>query len=138
MNNLRITVEATISANVERVWDFYTDPEHIVNWNAANDDWHCPEAENDLRAGGKMRSRMEAKDGSFGFDFEAIYDDVIPNEKLVYTMTDGRQATVDFAEVDGNTRVTIRFDAEDQNSAVLQKQGWQAILNNFKRYTESI
>lgn len=138
MNNLRITVEATINTNVERVWDLYTDPVHIVNWNAANDDWHCPEAENDLRPGGKMRSRMEAKDGSFGFDFEAIYDEVVPNEKLIYTMTDGRQATVDFAEVNGNTRVTIQFDAEDQNSAELQQQGWQAILNNFKRYTESI
>lgn len=132
-----ITVSSTINENVEKVWDFYTNPDHIVNWNAASDDWHCPEAENDLRPGGKMRSRMEAKDGSFGFDFEAIYDEVIPQKRIVYTMTDGRQATVDFAEVDEKTQVTVVFDAEDENSHELQKAGWQAILDNFKTYTEA-
>lgn len=133
----RITVSSTINENVEKVWDFYTNPDHIVNWNAASDDWHCPEAENDLRPGGRMRSRMEAKDGSFGFDFEAIYDKVIPQKRIVYTMADGRQATVDFAEADEKTQVTIVFDAEDENSPELQKAGWLAILDNFKTYTEA-
>ncbi|HMT06711.1 MAG TPA: SRPBCC family protein [Pyrinomonadaceae bacterium] len=137
MSKSKIAVEATINESIETVWDRYTNPEHIVNWNFANNDWCCPRAENDLRAGGKMLSRMEAKDGSFGFDFEAVYDEVMPNEKLVYTMTDGRQATVNFAELDSHTQVTVVFDAEDENSHELQQQGWQAILDNFKKYSES-
>jgi uncharacterized protein YndB with AHSA1/START domain len=132
-----ITVEATLNAPIEKVWDCWTNPEHITKWNFASDDWHCPKAENDLRAGGKMNSRMEAKDGSFGFDFEAIYDEVTKHKKITYTMGDGRKATTTFKNSTGNTVVTIVFDAENENPAEMQQGGWQAILNNFKKYTEA-
>ncbi len=137
MENSKITIGATINADVEKVWRYYTEPEHITQWNFASDDWHSPRAENDLRPGGKYMARMEAKDGSEGFDFEAIYDDVVPRKKIAYTMTDGRQAIVSFDKADGSTKVTISFDAENTNPDELQRQGWQAILNNFKTYTES-
>ena len=137
MNVNKITIESIISASTKNVWDCYTLPEHIKKWNFASDDWHCPKAENDLRVGGKLISRMEAKDGSFGFDFEAIYDEVITQKKITYTMLDGRRATTDF-EISGNkTKITIVFDAETQNSVELQRNGWQAILDNFKKYVES-
>ena len=137
MNVTKITIESIISANTNKVWDYYTLPEHITKWNFASDDWHCPKAENDLRVGGKLKSRMEAKDGSFGFDFKAIYDEVITQKKITYTMLDGRRATTDF-EISGNkTKITIVFDAETQNSVELQRNGWQAILDNFKKYVES-
>ncbi len=137
MENSKITIRATINADVEKVWRYYTEPEHITQWNFASDDWHSPRAENDLRPGGKYMARMEAKDGSEGFDFEAIYDDVVPRKKIAYTMTDGRQAIVSFDKADGSTKITISFDAENTNPDELQRQGWQAILNNFKTYTES-
>ncbi len=137
MNATEITVQTTIAADTKKVWDFYTNPEHITQWNAASDEWHCPKAENDMRVGGKYHSRMEAKDGSWGFDFEAIYDEVIPEEKFIYTMTDGRQASVAFDNLGGKTKVIINFDAEKENSVDMQREGWQAILDNFKRYTES-
>src|ERR1041384_3389636 len=92
-NNTQVTVDASMAADVKKVWDYWTKPEHITKGNFASDDWHCLRAENDRRVGGKMNSKMEAKDGSFGFDFEAIYDEVIPNEKITYTIADGRQAT---------------------------------------------
>lgn len=137
MNKTKITVEVTINEDVGKIWNYYTKPEHIVKWNAANDDWHCPRAENDLRVGGKMKSHMEAKDGSFGFDFEATYDEVIPQSKIVYIMTDGRRATNEFTDLGGKTKLTIVFDAEDQNLIEMQKGGWQAILDNFKKYAEA-
>lgn len=137
MENIKITIEATISADTKKVWDFWTKPEHITNWNFASDDWCCPKAENDLKVGGKYSARMEAKDGSFGFDFEAIYDEVIEGNKLTYTMGDGRQATTIFTQEDDKTLVTTSFDAEGTNSAEMQKTGWQAILNNFKKYVEA-
>lgn len=137
MNKIKITIETLISADVKKVWDCWTKPEHITKWNFASDDWHCPKAENDLRVGGKLKSRMEAKDGSFGFDFEAIYDEVINNKKIAFTMTDGRQAITHFENQNGKTKVTTTFDAESQNSIELQKTGWQAILDNFKKYVES-
>jgi uncharacterized protein YndB with AHSA1/START domain len=137
MSQTKITVEATVSANTKKVWDCYTKPEHITKWNFASDDWHCPSAENDLRAGGKLKSRMEAKNGSFGFDFEAIYDEVITQKKITYTMLDGRRATTDFENSGNKTKITIVFDAEIQNSVELQRNGWQAILDNFKKYVES-
>lgn len=108
---------------------FWTNPEHITKWNFASDDWHCPKAENDLRVGGKYSARMETKDGSFGFDFEAIYDEVIDQKKITYTMSDGRQATTDFEHRDNKTKVTTTFDAENENPADIQREGWQAILN---------
>jgi uncharacterized protein YndB with AHSA1/START domain len=137
MNTTKITVETIISADSKKVWDFWTNPEHITKWNFASDDWHCPKAENDLKVGGKLRSRMEAKDGSFGFDFEAIYDEIIDQKKITYTMTDGRQATTDFEHLGGKTKVTTTFDAENENPIEMQREGWQAILDNFKKYVES-
>lgn len=135
MNTTKITVEATISADTNKVWGFWTKPEYITKWNFASDDWHCPKAENDLRVGGKYSARMETKDGSFGFDFEAIYDEVIGQKKITYTMLDGRQATTDFEHRDNKTKVTTTFDAENENPADIQREGWQAILNNFKTIT---
>jgi len=133
----KITVTALISANSQKVWDYYTQPNHITKWNFASDDWHCPTAENDLKVGGKYIARMEAKDGSFGFDFETVYTELTEGKHLAYVMGDGRQATVNFEEKDNATLVSIVFDAEKQNSEELQKGGWQAILNNFKKYVES-
>lgn len=133
----KVTITATISAGINKVWDYWTNPEHITKWNFANDDWQCPKAENELRVGGKYLARMEAKDGSFGFDFEAIYDEVNEHQKLTYTMGDGRQATTDFQNLDGATRVTTTFDAETENDVEMQRVGWQAILNNFKKYVEA-
>ena len=137
MNVTKITIESVISASIKKVWDCYTLPEYIIKWNFASDDWHCPKAENDLRVGGKLKSRMEAKDGSFGFDFEAIYDEVVDHKKISYNLTDGRQVITVFENQNGKTKVTTTFDAETQNSIELQRNGWQAILDNFKKYVES-
>lgn len=137
MSTAKITVQTTISATTEKVWNFYTKPEHITKWNFADESWHCPKAENDLRVGGKYSSRMEAKDGSWGFDFEATYDEVVDKEKFTYTMSDGRQATTQFEKLGNATKVTIRFDAESENSEEVQKEGWQSILDNFKKYAEA-
>lgn len=136
MNKRQIKVQALISADLPKVWACYTDPRHITKWNFASDDWQCPKAANDLRAGGKFSARMEAKDGSAGFDFEGIYDEVIHEKKISYTMGDGRAVTVIFDGSNGKTEVEVTFDAENQNSDELQKGGWQAILDNFKKYTE--
>lgn len=133
----KINIETMVSANRTKVWDYYTKPEHIIKWNFASDDWSCPYAGNDLRPGGQFKSRMEAKDDSFGFDFEAVYDEVIEHEKISYTMADGRQAMVLFEDAGNQTKVTITFDAETENSEDMQRQGWQAILENFKKYTEN-
>ena len=135
-NKIQITIDAHVNAPIEKVWDYYTKPEHITKWNFASDDWECPSASNDLIAGGKYIARMQAKDGSFGFDFEAIYDDIINNEKIAYTMTDGRQATVSFHNLGDKTGVTVTFDAETENPIEMQRDGWQSILNNFKKYAE--
>jgi uncharacterized protein YndB with AHSA1/START domain len=137
MTNNKISIKATILSDNKKVWDYYTLPEHITKWNFAIDTWHCPSASNDLRNGGKYVARMETKDGSFGFDFEAIYEEIIENKKIVYTMTDGRQATIDFDSYNNQTEIIITFDAEQQNSLEMQRDGWQAILNNFKKYTET-
>ncbi|MCM4151021.1 activator of HSP90 ATPase [Arenibacter sp. N53] len=137
MEKTKILVQATISAEKNKVWDYYTNPEHITKWNFAADDWQCPHASNEMHVGGKYSARMEAKDGSFGFDFEAIYDEVVPGEKFSYTMPDGRQVKVNFNKVGAKTDVKVSFDAESENSIEMQKGGWQAILDNFKKYTES-
>jgi uncharacterized protein YndB with AHSA1/START domain len=132
-----ITVEALVNAPLDTTWAFWTGPEHITQWNNASDDWHTPWAKNDLVPGGRFVARMEAKDGSMGFDFGGTYDEVVEHRKIAYTLDDNRKVTVSFSETDGGTRVVEEFEAEDENSAELQQQGWQAILNNFKRYTES-
>ncbi|MBK6284961.1 MAG: SRPBCC family protein [Draconibacterium sp.] len=137
METKKITIQADISADTKKVWDYYMLPEHITKWNFASSDWHCPKAENDIRVGGKYSARMEAKDGSWGFDFEAIYDAVVEYQNFIYTMADGRKVTVDFENNGDKTRVIVTFDAETENSEELQRNGWQAILNNFKRYTET-
>ncbi|WP_036383804.1 SRPBCC family protein [Muricauda sp. MAR_2010_75] len=138
MAHSKIKIDATINANLEKVWECWTQPEHITQWNFASEDWCCPQAKNDLRVGGKYVARMEAKDGSFGFDFEAVYDKIIPLEKISYTMTDGRQAITIFDEMGDTTQVTTTFDPEDQNPLDMQREGWQAILNNFKKYVEHL
>jgi uncharacterized protein YndB with AHSA1/START domain len=132
-----ITIEATVNAPVEVVWDLWTAPEHITQWNNASPDWHTTKAENDLRAGGKFLSRMEAKDGSFGFDFGGVYDQVITNELIAYTLGDGRKAKISFINEDEETKIVTVFEAESQNSIEMQKGGWQAILDNFKKYAEA-
>jgi len=137
MNNTKITINTLVSADVNKVWKYYNSPEHITKWNFASDDWHCPKAENDLREGGRLKSRMEAKDGSFGFDFEAIYDEVIEHEKIAYTLTDGRNVETLFEIADGKIKVITTFDAEKQNPVEMQREGWQAILDNFKKYVEA-
>jgi uncharacterized protein YndB with AHSA1/START domain len=131
-----IAIEAMINAPIEKVWDYFTKPEHITKWNNASDDWHTPRAANDLRAGGNFVFRMEAKDGSFGFDFGGIYDVVNANKYIEYTMGDGRKAQVIFTANGNTTQVDESFEAESTNSIELQKNGWQAILNNFKKYVE--
>jgi len=132
-----ITIATTINAPVQKVWDLWTSPAHIVKWNNASDDWHTPWAKNDLRAGGAFSARMEAKDGSFGFDFAGIYDDVIENKLIKYTLGDGRTVEVLFVAEDGSTKITETFEAESSNPVEMQRGGWQAILDNFKKYVES-
>jgi uncharacterized protein YndB with AHSA1/START domain len=134
--NTPITVTATISAALPKVWEYYTQPRHITQWNYAIDSWHCPSASNDLRVGGRYVARMEAKDGSFGFDFGGVYNEVVEQEKLHFTMADNRQVVVLFKAKGSQTEVTVTFDAENQNPVDVQQQGWQAILNNFKSYVE--
>ncbi|MEO3407495.1 SRPBCC family protein [Mucilaginibacter sp. CAU 1740] len=132
----KITVTATVNADAKKTWDYYTQPEHITQWNFADPSWQCPSAFNDMRVGGKYSARMEAKDGSFGFDFEATYDEIVEGEKFTYTMPNGRQASVAFKSNGDQTDVAVTFDPENQNSLEMQKNGWQAILNSFKNYTE--
>jgi uncharacterized protein YndB with AHSA1/START domain len=136
MEFTKITIEATINFPVSKVWENWTEPKHITQWNNASDDWHTPHAENDLRVGGKFLSRMEAKDGSFGFDFEGIYSEVIPFEKIKYGLEDGREVETFFTQNGEKTTIITHFDAENENPIEMQKGGWQAILNNFKKYTE--
>lgn len=137
MDKQKINIEATINASLEKVWQYYTEPKHITQWNNASDDWHTTRAENDLRQGGKFLYRMEAKDGSFGFDFGGVYDEVKANELIGYTMDDGRKAKIVFASADDRTKIEIDFDAETENPIELQRDGWQAILDNFKKYVQT-
>lgn len=132
-----ITVEASINESIEKVWAYYTEPAHIMKWNYADDSWHCPRAENDLRVGGRFTSRMEAKDHSEGFNFTGVYDEVIPLERLAYTMDDGRKATIMFTELGNSTHVAVSFDPENENPIEMQKGGWQTILDNFKKHVEA-
>ena len=136
MKKTKITVETTVNASVEKVWQYWTEPKHIEKWNNASDDWHTPHAENDLRVDGKFLSRMEAKDGSFVFDFEGTYSEVKPFEKIKYVLADGREVEIIFVKNGENIKVTEIFDPENENTIELQQEGWQAILNNFKKYVE--
>jgi uncharacterized protein YndB with AHSA1/START domain len=133
-----ITVETTVHAPITTVWDSWNNPDHITQWAFASPDWHTPWAKNDLRVGGSFSSRMEAKDGSFGFEFGGVYDAVTTNELIAYTMADGRKVMVEFSAEGDATKVVERFDAENENPVDMQQMGWQAILDNFKKYTESL
>jgi uncharacterized protein YndB with AHSA1/START domain len=132
-----ITVENIVKAPVEKVWEFWTSPEHIIKWNSASEDWHTPFAENDLRAGGKFISRMEARDGSFGFDFGGVYDEVKTNQVIAYTLGDNRKVKITFSSAGNETKVVETFEAENTHTIDMQMNGWQAILDNFKKYAES-
>ncbi len=134
---MMITVETKIKAPISKVWENWTKPEHIVNWNYATDEWHCPTASNDLKPRGKFNWRMEAKDGSMGFDFTGVYDQVIENETISYTMSDGRKVEITFTEIIGEVKLSESFEAEGTSSDEMQRAGWQSILENFKEYVES-
>lgn len=133
----KITIETTVEGDLDKVWDAWTKPENITKWNFASDDWECPSASVELREGGKFSARMAAKDGSFGFDFEGIYTKVIEKERIEYEMEDKRKVEVSFEQTPKGVRVIETFDAEETNSEEMQRQGWQAILENFKKYVES-
>jgi len=131
-----LTVETIIEAPISKVWEFWTQPTHITQWNHASEDWHSPYAENDLRPGGRFLSRMAARDGSFGFDFTGTYGKVIHHQCIEYTLDDGRDVKVVFTPVESKTKVVETFEAEDINALDLQQMGWQSILNNFKKHVE--
>ncbi len=137
-NKTKITIQASIQAPVEKVWELWTKPEHIIKWSNASDDWHTPRAENDLRKGGKFLSRMEAKDGSMGFDFGGVYDEVRINKQIAYSIGDGRKVDISFNGNGNKTDVVETFEAESTNPVEMQRGGWQAILNSFKNYAEKI
>lgn len=135
-NPVVLTVTTAVNASAEKTWGHFTQPEHIMQWNNASDDWHCPAASSDLRPGGNFSYTMAAKDGSFSFDFGGVFDEVKPFQKLTYTIADGRKVEVTFLEENGSCTVTEKFEAESMNSYDLQIGGWQAILNNFKKQVE--
>lgn len=135
-NNV-VTISTRINAPVEKSWDYFFTPEHIVKWNTASDDWHTPSASGDLRPGGRFTSRMEARDGSMGFDFGGVYDEVIPNKFASYTMDDGRKVSISFISTENGTEIVEKFEAETSNPVQFQQAGWQAILDSFKKYTEN-
>lgn len=134
---MKITIETVVRAPLARVWAAWNTPADIMQWNAASPDWHTPRSTVDLREGGRFTARMEARDGSEGFDFEATYTRVVPQRLIAFRMTDGREATVEFTERAGGVLVTESFDAESENPPEMQRTGWQAILDNFARYVEA-
>lgn len=136
MTQEKIIIKSTVAADKQKVWNYYTQPKHITQWNFADPSWHCPSAENDLTIGGRYVARMEARDGSFGFDFDATYTEISFGEHFTYEFG-GRFATVEFKELNGQTTVTITFDPETEHPLEMQRSGWQSILDNFKKYTES-
>lgn len=136
-NQNQVTVQTKIASDLDLVWECYTSPEHITQWNFADPSWHCPSASNDMKVGGTYLARMEAKDGSFGFDFEATYTTITPKKQFTYEFG-GREATVTFNTKDDLTKVVVVFDPETENPVDMQKNGWQAILDNFKKYAESL
>lgn len=131
-----ITIETTVNAPIEKVWKVWNAPEHITKWATATDEWHTPYAENDLRVGGKFLSRMEAKDGSAGFDFVGTYDEVKKPQMIAYTMSDGRKVKITFTSTGKSVKIVETFEAETENPLEMQREGWQSILNNFKAYVE--
>lgn len=136
-NKTTITVESIINAPVEKVWASWTKPEHITNWTFASDDWHAPYADNDIRPDGRFKTTMAAKDGSMSFDFEGVYTNVKEHSLIEYLLGDGRKVKITFISNGNATTVIETFEAEDIHSTEMQKQGWQSILDNFKKYTET-
>ncbi|CAD0002647.1 SRPBCC family protein [Flavobacterium salmonis] len=132
-----ITVKATINSSIQKIWEFWTSPEHIIKWSFASPDWHTPYAENDLREGGKFKSTMAAKDGSMSFDFGGEYTLVKQNESIEYIMADGRKVEISFNETPNGVEIIESFDPETENPEEMQRGGWQAILDNFKNYAEA-
>lgn len=132
-----ITVETVVEAPIEKVWEYWTNPEYIKQWNNASDDWHTPYAENDPREGGKFLSRMAAKNGSFEFDFEGVYDEVQLYRSIAYTLLDGRKVRIDFTQQENKVKIVEAFEAESSHSFEMQKTGWQSILTNFKKLVEA-
>lgn len=137
MESNTVTVSSLVDAPIDKVWRLWTEPDHIKQWNHASEDWHTTEAENDLRAGGKFRSRMEAKDKSMGFDFEGVYEEIQVNHLIQYRLEDDRKVTISFVSEGEQTKVVETFDAESMNPIEMQRQGWQAILDNFQKYVEA-
>lgn len=133
----RITVQNIVNVPIEKVWKYWNEPEHITKWYQASDDWHAPETENDLRTGGKFRTKMAARDGSMAFDFERVYKDVIEHKLIEYDMADGRNVKITFEKQVDSTKITEVFETESTNTIEMQKNGWQAIIDNFKKYVES-
>jgi uncharacterized protein YndB with AHSA1/START domain len=133
-----IAVETQINKSVDKIWELWTNSKHIVNWYFASEDWHCPFAENDLRIEGKFSFRMESKDGKEGFNFWGNYTEIILNKSILYTAGDGRKVRIEFEQTGETTKIVEMFEPENENSKELQKLGWQSILNNFKKYSESI
>lgn len=137
MNKNPITIETIVKAPLSKVWEYWNKPEHIVKWAFAQDDWEAPAAENDLRVGGMFKTTMAAKDKSASFDFAGTYTAVTEHERIEYDMTDGRHVKIEFTQLPEGVKVVETFDPESENSEEKQKEGWQAILNNFKKYVEA-
>lgn len=136
-NKTKITVECTIKSSIDKVWNYWTTPEQIMLWNHASDDWHCPKVHNDFNVGKRFLYTMAAKDGSFSFDFEGTYTEIIENKSIKYVLDDKREVSVDFITIGDTVEIVETFEAETQNTIELQQFGWQAILNNFKKLVES-
>lgn len=132
-----ITIEAVVAAPLDKIWRFWSEPQHIIQWNNASDDWHTPKAENDLQVGGKFNFTMAAKDGSVSFDFEGVYSNVQFTKLIEYTISDGRSVKISFEPTGDAVKITETFEAENTNSIELQRGGWQAIMDNFKKYAEA-
>lgn len=132
-----ITVQNTVNASLEKAWQFWTQPEHVMQWNNASDDWHCPKASNDLKVGGKFNYTMAAKDGSMSFDFEGEYTKVEDSSLIEYDIIDGRKVIIQFEKTEQGIQITESFEPENMHPEEFQQQGWQSILNNFKKYTEN-
>lgn len=135
---VNITIETLVHAPINLVWDTWNSPNHVVHWNHASDDWHSPKAENNFVVGGKFVYRMEAKDNSFGFDFSGTYEEIVDKKRVVTRLDDNRLVKTEFYIENDSVRIVETFEAEDQNSIELQREGWSAILNNYKLYTESL